>query len=73
LVYFQQRGCPNSNCVVEEIIIFSKMVAHTQIPFIERRDALKYLVHFVRDVHQPLHLGNIKDRGEAKISVCWNN
>ena len=73
LVYFQERGCPNSNCVVEKIIIFSKMVAHTQIPFIERRDALKYLVHFVRDVHQPLYLGNLKDRGEAKISVCWNN
>ena len=33
----------------------------------QRKDALKYLVHFVGDVYQPLHLGNKKDRGGGTL------
>jgi len=35
----------------------------------KRKEALMYLIHFVGDVHQPLHLGNARDRGGNKIRL----
>ena len=32
---------------------------------------LKLLVHFVGDIHQPLHVGRAKDRGGNNIKVKW--
>ena len=37
----------------------------------EKRFALKFLVHLVGDVHQPLHVGHAEDRGGNSISVSW--
>ncbi len=33
----------------------------------------KYLVHLVGDVHQPLHVGNGRDRGANLCQVKWEN
>ena len=35
-------------------------MADSSVPIQQRKDALKYLAHFVGDVHQPLYLGNKK-------------
>lgn len=40
-------------------------------PRSERRDALKFLVHFMGDVHQPLHVGRDGDRGGNDVAVQW--
>lgn len=37
----------------------------------EKVDALKFLAHFVGDIHQPLHTGRPEDRGGNDISVNW--
>ncbi|HEY5591060.1 MAG TPA: S1/P1 nuclease [Paludibacter sp.] len=34
-------------------------------------EALKFLVHFVGDLHQPMHLGRLEDLGGNKISINW--
>ncbi|OIP82135.1 MAG: hypothetical protein AUK44_08440 [Porphyromonadaceae bacterium CG2_30_38_12] len=34
-------------------------------------EALKFLVHFVADLHQPMHLGRLVDLGANKIKVQW--
>lgn len=36
-----------------------------------KRDYLKLLIHFVGDVHQPLHTGRPEDRGGNRITVFW--
>ena len=36
-----------------------------------KRNALKFLVHFVGDVHQPLHVGRGGDRGGNSVTVLW--
>ena len=35
----------------------------------ERRDALRFLAHFVVDIHQPLHVGRESDRGGNRVEV----
>ncbi len=34
-------------------------------------EALKFLVHFVGDLHQPLHLGRKDDMGGNKVNIEW--
>lgn len=43
------------NCVVDRITMFERVLADLQAPRAERIEALKFLVHFVGDIHQPLH------------------
>ena len=37
----------------------------------DRRFYLKLLVHFVGDIHQPMHLGEKKDKGGNNIKLKW--
>ena len=37
----------------------------------EKKIALKFLVHIIGDLHQPLHVGNGKDRGGNSIRLKW--
>jgi len=39
----------------------------------ERTEALKFLVHFIEDVHQPLHTGRKDDKGGNTIKLMWDN
>ena len=34
-------------------------------------EALKFLVHFVGDLHQPMHLGRVEDKGGNKVDFNW--
>lgn len=64
-----KRDCPDGNCVVDAIGAQSKLLADTSQPLAARRDALKFLVHFLGDVHQPLHAGNRDDAGGNKYQI----
>ncbi len=55
--YQPPRDCPGGNCVIAAIDAQSQILADTAQPAEARRDALKFLVHFIGDVHQPLHAG----------------
>lgn len=37
----------------------------------ERALALRYIIHIVGDLHQPLHAGRAQDRGGNRIDVVW--
>lgn len=37
----------------------------------EKRDAIRMLTHLIGDIHQPLHVGNGKDRGGNSIKIKW--
>jgi hypothetical protein len=43
------------NCVVDRIAMFQKTLADENASRTERMEALKWLVHLVGDLHQPLH------------------
>ena len=60
--YEQERDCPDGKCVIEAI---RKQTSILQFDVNDekRLTALKYLVHLVGDVHQPLHAGWGEDRG----------
>lgn len=70
--YVPARDCPDGNCVVAAIDRQFLRLADRRRPDAERREALKYLVHLVADVHQPLHASPVADRGGNDYQVAWH-
>lgn len=66
--YDEARDCPRSVCVVTGIENATVgLIRGTSAR--ERADALRWLVHLVADVHQPLHAGDGWDRGGNGVRV----
>ncbi len=59
--------------LIEKIEEFSKAAASAATESKEKQQALKWLVHLVGDLHQPLHVGNGKDRGANSVQIKWFN
>jgi S1/P1 Nuclease len=59
---------PNGD-VLEAIERFSAVLRDAQATRQAKQEALRFLVHFVGDVHQPLHVGRRADRGGNTIAV----
>jgi nuclease S1 len=70
--YDPERDCPKGDCIVAVIKAQKKILADKGKPRLQRQEALKYLVHFVGDLHQPLHCADNNDEGGNKLMVQFN-
>ena len=61
------RASPEN--VLQAIDRFEDELADRDLPDQQRARALKFLAHFIGDVHQPLHVGRGSDRGGNSIDV----
>lgn len=59
--------------VVQALIIARDTLRNYKTTYREKVDALKFLVHFVGDIHQPLHTGRENDKGGNDVPVNWFN
>jgi hypothetical protein len=53
--YDAVRDSAGRNCVVEKIKQFADELQNSGLPALQRLEALKFVVHFVGDLHQPLY------------------
>jgi hypothetical protein len=67
--YVPERDCKNGECVVAAIEAQRKILADRSQPLAARRDALKFIIHFVGDVHQPLHASDRADKGGNDFQI----
>ncbi len=67
--YVAARDCPRSDCVVAAIERFEGVLRDKTAPPRQRLEALKFVVHFVGDIHQPLHAADDGDRGGNDVHV----
>jgi hypothetical protein len=58
-------------CAVWAIKHYTMILADTSKSKRQRAEALKFVSHFVGDLHQPLHVGRPRDRGGNKIFVSF--
>ena len=63
------RDCPKGDCVIAKIEDFKKVVVNPAATAVERKEALMFLVHFVGDMHQPLHCSDNKDKGGNDVKL----
>lgn len=54
---------PSQSCVVDRVNAFAAEVANPATDADERRVALQFLLHFMGDLHQPLHASDDHDHG----------
>jgi hypothetical protein len=67
------RDCPKGDCVIAKIADFRKALADPATPAVARREALMFLIHFVGDMHQPLHCSDNHDKGGNDVHVLFLN
>lgn len=67
--YDAARDCPAGDCVVAKIDQYVRVLADKQATPQARLLALKWVVHLVGDVHQPLHAEDNNDKGGNSVQV----
>lgn len=67
------RDCSNNDCVVAQIELDKKLVGDPATPALQRKEALMFLVHFIGDMHQPLHSSDNKDKGGNDVKVTFHD
>ena len=70
--YQPPRDCPDGRCVVDGLAHYVAVLGDRTQTADARREALKFVVHFVGDVHQPLHAGYRDDKGGNTYQVQFN-
>ena len=67
-----KAACANGNCVSAQIARAQRMLADVKLPARDRLMALAFLVHFVGDLHQPLHSAEHDgDQGGNKVKATY--
>lgn len=64
---------PADACVVDKINQFITEIRNPATPRAEKILALKFLLHLIGDVHQPLHSADNKDRGGNEVPVLFGD
>jgi nuclease S1 len=71
--YKPKRDCKKGDCLIAALERYSAILKDRKRSDKERNEALKFLVHFVGDVHQPLHNTYKTDRGGNDFQVNIND
>ncbi|HZL26476.1 MAG TPA: S1/P1 nuclease [Acidobacteriaceae bacterium] len=75
--YNRDRDCPKSadatspwrDCVVDRILYFEMRLADKTLTHDQRAEALKYIIHFIGDIHQPFHvLGDARGGNDNAVT-----
>ena len=61
--------CPGGNCVTAKIDEYSRRLMDRDYDRWGAKGDLAFLIHFVGDIHQPLHAANDEDRGGNCVQV----
>jgi len=67
--YVPPRDCRDGECVVDGLAHYVAVLGDKSQPDAVRLEALKFVVHFVGDIHQPLHAGYRDDLGGNRYQV----
>lgn len=69
--YDPKSNCAGGNCILAQIERNQRVLADESLPANVRLEALAFLVHFIGDLHMPLHSGDHQDRGGNDRTVAY--
>jgi hypothetical protein len=67
----QKAACADGNCVSAQIDRNARLLADRSLPDRERLTALAFLIHFMGDLHMPLHAGDKGDLGGNRFKASY--
>ena len=69
-----ERDCPlvggARRCIVTAIANYTMRASDVELSLEERGEAIKFLIHLVGDIHNPLHVGFAEDSGGNLINLA---
>jgi hypothetical protein len=65
------RDCGDTGCSVSAIANYTNILLHSSSSDSDKLDAMRFLIHFVGDIHQPLH-DEALDVGGNDINVTYD-
>ncbi len=68
---YEAHKAPAPGDAVTALTAFRETLRKPSAPRDERRRALRFAIHVVADLHQPLHAGNGRDRGGSGFPVFF--
>lgn len=68
--YSKSEKSPQGD-IVRALVYFEDVLRDKKASAAAKTNALKWLVHLVGDIHQPLHVGRSCDRGGNSVEVSW--
>lgn len=68
---YGEVGAPAEGDALSALSRFAATVRDRNASREEKAQALRFIIHIVGDVHQPLHAGSGKDRGGNDVKVRW--
>ena len=68
-----ERDCAKGNCIVSAIVRLRQALRDPATDAAQRTEALMFLIHFVGDLHQPLHCSDNHDRGGNDVHVQFHD
>ena len=63
------RDCPGGECIVTAIAKYSQIAIDLDATPLSRIEAIQFLIHFLADIHQPLHVSFRMDGGGTGIHL----
>ncbi len=70
---YSEVGAPKQGDSVYALNKFSKVIKNKNSSIEEKALAVKFIVHIIGDLHQPLHAGNGLDRGGNQVKLKFYN
>ena len=68
---YEDVGAPEQGDAVSALADFSQTLRDPEASVDEKALALRFIVHIIADLHQPLHVGNGEDRGGNDFEITW--
>jgi len=69
--YNRAQHCPDGLCSIETLLAQRAILADRRALLQQRVVALAWVAHLIGDIHQPLHAGQLEDRGGNLTCVAW--
>jgi hypothetical protein len=66
---YDSAYCPGGQCIIGAIERDRRILADPASSGTDRAEALRFLIHFAGDLHQPLHVSDNHDRGGNQTQV----
>ncbi len=67
----QSEETQKNGGLIQALFVAEDILTRPNESAIDKENAMKFLIHFIGDIHQPFHTGRPEDNGGTKVKVSW--
>lgn len=67
----KNKNLQSKDHIISALINFEKILGNAKSSLEDKKVALRFIIHLVGDLHQPLHVGYLKDKGGNDVELKW--